>query len=96
MLMFALFPYGITQGFIPIAGYNHGAQNYERVRKVSKFLSNMQLAASLILFYTLLCNAYCIRFTTDPKVADTGCLVGCILQPYYPIIELPIFRRRKC
>jgi hypothetical protein len=20
------------------------------------------------LFYTLLCNAYCIRFTTDPKV----------------------------
>jgi Na+-driven multidrug efflux pump len=33
MLMFALFPIlGITQGFIPIAGYNHGAQNYERVK----------------------------------------------------------------
>jgi Na+-driven multidrug efflux pump len=43
MLMFALFPIlGITQGFIPIAGYNHGAQNYEGSRKVSKFLSNMQ------------------------------------------------------
>tara|TARA_R110002049_G_scaffold112646_2_gene262262 strand:+ start:95 stop:1450 length:1356 start_codon:yes stop_codon:yes gene_type:complete len=31
--MFALFPvYGITQGFIPIAGFNFGAEKYERVR----------------------------------------------------------------
>ena len=35
MLMFALFPvYGVTQGFLPIAGYNYGAHNYERVKKV--------------------------------------------------------------
>jgi len=34
MLMFALFPvFGITQGFLPIAGYNYGAQKYVRVRK---------------------------------------------------------------
>ncbi|WP_418510505.1 MATE family efflux transporter [Corallibacter sp.] len=34
MLMFALFPvFGITQGFLPIAGYNYGAKNYSRVRK---------------------------------------------------------------
>ncbi|WP_417290786.1 MATE family efflux transporter [Corallibacter sp.] len=34
MLMFALFPvFGITQGFLPIAGYNYGAENYSRVRK---------------------------------------------------------------
>ncbi|MCG9971341.1 MATE family efflux transporter [Christiangramia crocea] len=34
MLMFALFPVlGITQGFLPIAGYNYGAQKYPRVRK---------------------------------------------------------------
>lgn len=33
MLMFALFPVlGITQGFLPIAGYNYGAQKYGRVR----------------------------------------------------------------
>jgi hypothetical protein len=30
----------ITQGFIPIAGYNYGAENYERVK--SKFQLNMQ------------------------------------------------------
>src|SRR6056297_3334787 len=34
MLMFALFPvFGVTQGFLPIAGYNYGAHNYDRVRE---------------------------------------------------------------
>ena len=34
MLMFALFPiYGITQGFLPIAGFNYGAKKYDRVKK---------------------------------------------------------------
>lgn len=34
MLMFALFPVlGVTQGFLPIAGFNFGAGNWDRVRK---------------------------------------------------------------
>ncbi|WP_298505277.1 MATE family efflux transporter [uncultured Maribacter sp.] len=34
MLMFALFPvFGITQGFLPIAGFNYGAQKLDRVRE---------------------------------------------------------------
>lgn len=34
MLMFALFPVlGVTQGFLPIAGYNYGAKNPQRVRE---------------------------------------------------------------
>ena len=34
MLMFALFPvFGVTQGFLPIAGYNYGAHKYERVKE---------------------------------------------------------------
>lgn len=33
MLMFALFPIlGITQGFLPIAGFNYGAENFDRVK----------------------------------------------------------------
>lgn len=37
LLMFALFPItGITQGFLPIAGYNYGAQSYSRVLEVIK------------------------------------------------------------
>lgn len=35
LLMFALFPItGITQGFLPIAGYNYGAQKFKRVREI--------------------------------------------------------------
>ena len=35
MLMFATFPiFGITQGFLPIAGFNYGAKNWQRVRMV--------------------------------------------------------------
>src|SRR5690554_3537315 len=34
MLLFALFPVlGITQGFLPIAGFNYGAHNFHRVRE---------------------------------------------------------------
>ncbi|MDF4201627.1 MATE family efflux transporter [Maribacter sp. SA7] len=34
MLMFALFPvFGVTQGFLPIAGFNYGAQKYDRVKE---------------------------------------------------------------
>ncbi|RKR14656.1 putative MATE family efflux protein [Maribacter vaceletii] len=34
MLMFALFPvFGITQGFLPIAGFNYGANKLSRVRE---------------------------------------------------------------
>ena len=34
MLMFALFPvFGVTQGFLPIAGFNYGAGKYDRVKE---------------------------------------------------------------
>ena len=34
MLMFALFPvFGVTQGFLPIAGYNYGAFKFDRVKE---------------------------------------------------------------
>ncbi|WP_372917713.1 MATE family efflux transporter [Salegentibacter sp.] len=34
MLLFALFPVlGVTQGFLPIAGYNYGAREFSRVKK---------------------------------------------------------------
>jgi Na+-driven multidrug efflux pump len=89
MLMFALFPIlGITQGFIPIAGYNHGAQNYERVKEsIQISIKYAALLASLILFLYLLCNAHCIRFTTGSKsyFRDTGCLaVGICRFPLLP------------
>lgn len=49
VMMFANFPVmGLTQGFLPIAGYNFGAQNWERVRKTIRLtLRSGTLIASL-------------------------------------------------
>ncbi|WP_339919317.1 MATE family efflux transporter [uncultured Flavobacterium sp.] len=71
MLMFALFPIlGITQGFIPIAGYNYGAQNYERVKEsIQISIKYAALLASLIFVVILYYAAPIVAiFTTDPKV----------------------------
>ncbi len=50
MLMFALFPvFGVTQGFLPIAGYNYGAHKYERVREsINTAIKYAVLMATLV------------------------------------------------
>lgn len=50
MLMFALFPvFGITQGFLPIAGYNYGAKQYDRVKKsISMAIKYAALLATVV------------------------------------------------
>ncbi|MBT8301214.1 MAG: MATE family efflux transporter [Maribacter sp.] len=50
MLMFALFPvFGVTQGFLPIAGYNYGAHKYERVREsINTAIKYAALMATLV------------------------------------------------
>jgi len=54
MLMFALFPiFGITQGFIPIAGYNYGAKNYERVRKTINIAIRYSMILATLVFILL-------------------------------------------
>jgi putative MATE family efflux protein len=71
MLMFALFPIlGITQGFLPIAGFNYGAQNHERVKE--SVILSIKYAAFLatLIFIVILIFAKPIVaiFTTDPLV----------------------------
>jgi len=50
MLMFALFPvFGVTQGFLPIAGYNYGAAYYDRVKEsIYTAIKYAALVATLI------------------------------------------------
>lgn len=50
MLMFALFPvFGVTQGFLPIAGYNYGAQQYDRVKEtINTAIKYAALVATLV------------------------------------------------
>lgn len=71
MLMFCLFPIlGITQGFLPIAGYNYGAGNYNRVEESVKISIKYSAFLATIIFVFILFYATPIVsiFTTDPKV----------------------------
>jgi putative MATE family efflux protein len=71
MLMFALFPIlGITQGFLPIAGFNYGAKNYDRVREsIYVSIKYAAILATMIFLIILIFAASIVSvFTTDPKV----------------------------
>ena len=71
MLMFALFPvFGITQGFIPIAGYNYGAKNYDRVKKIIRISIIYSMVIAFFVFVLLIGFPELITrmFTTDQLV----------------------------
>lgn len=71
MLMFALFPVlGITQGFLPIAGYNYGANNHDRVRESVSLSIKYAGGLAILIFIVILIFAKPITavFTTDPDV----------------------------
>lgn len=71
MLMFALFPVlGITQGFMPIAGYNYGAENYGRVKETITTSLKFAGGLAITIFIVILIFAKPIVsvFTTDAEV----------------------------
>jgi putative MATE family efflux protein len=71
MLMFAMFPVlGITQGFLPIAGYNYGAQNYQRVRQTINVAIKYATILATLVFIALMLfpEAITKMFTTDIEV----------------------------
>jgi len=71
MLMFALFPIlGITQGFVPIAGFNYGANKRERVREVIRtaLLSSSVLATFVFLIIIFFSKEIAGAFTQDVDI----------------------------
>ncbi len=73
MLMFALFPVlGVTQGFLPIAGYNYGANKFPRVREsINKAIKYAGLLA-LVIFVLIMTfpEAIVSVFTKDQVILD--------------------------
>jgi putative MATE family efflux protein len=68
VMMFALFPViGIVQGFLPIAGYNYGAKNSNRVKKSINTSIKYAISISAItLTLILIFSEYIVAaFTTD-------------------------------
>jgi len=73
MLMFATFPiFGITQGFLPIAGYNYGAKNWKRVRKTinTSILYASALATSVFVLIVIFSESIPQIFSDDIRVSQ--------------------------
>ncbi|MFD2698007.1 MATE family efflux transporter [Mesonia sediminis] len=71
MLMFVLFPIlGITQGFLPIAGYNYGANQPQRVRKSINLAigSASLLALGIFSIIMIFPEQIASVFTQDPTI----------------------------
>ena len=74
MLMFALFPIlGITQGFVPIAGFNYGAKHKERVvEAIRKAIIYASVLATLVfVLIVLFAENIAAVFTSEPLVVQT-------------------------
>ncbi|MDB4252003.1 MATE family efflux transporter [Flavobacteriaceae bacterium] len=68
VMMFALFPVlGVTQGFLPIAGYNYGAKNNERVKETIKMAILYGSSVATLIFVGIMAfpEAIATIFTSD-------------------------------
>ncbi len=73
MLMFALFPiFGITQGFLPIAGYNYGALQYDRVKETIYTALKYASILATVIFVLLMAfpDAITRMFTDNQAVLE--------------------------
>ena len=73
LLMFSLFPIlGITQGFIPIAGFNYGAKKKKRVEEVIRtaLLYATGFATLVFLMINILSNSIGSIFTNELSVLE--------------------------
>ena len=93
MLMFALFPvYGITQGFLPIAGFNYGAKKYDRVKLTIYTAIKYAAGLATIVFILLMVFPETITrfFTSDVEVVKQTPLAMRWVFEATPIIALQL------
>ena len=93
MLMFALFPVlGVTQGFLPIASYNYGAEEYSRLRETINKAIGYASAVALIVFALIMIFPETIVsvFTQDAQIIrDTPSAMRWVFAAV-PIIALQL------
>lgn len=71
VMMFALFPVlGVTQGFLPIAGFNYGAKDAKRVKETIKtaIIYGTSVATVIFLFIVTFPETVSSIFTKDPDL----------------------------
>ena len=87
-MMFVMFVMGINQGMQPIAGYNYGAQNYDRLMRVLKMAI---IAATAIMIVgwliAMFLPYYCARlFSTDAQLISLSVVAIRVNMLVFPII----------
>lgn len=87
-MIFVMFVMGINQGMQPIAGYNYGAQQTDRLLRVVKLSI---IAATCIMttgwLVAMLFPYQCARmFTTDPELIQKAMVGLRIVMLFFPII----------
>lgn len=93
LMMFAIFPVlGITQGFLPIAGYNYGAQQWKRVREVIYTSIKYACIMGVIIFTLLYIFAAqtAAVFIDDAQIIDNTASAIRIVFFAVPIIAIQL------
>lgn len=87
-MIFIMFVIGLNQGMQPIAGFNYGAQKYDRMMQVVK-LSIITATCIMFIGWSLAMFApyYCVRlFTKDPELILRSIKAISIIMMMYPFI----------
>lgn len=93
LLMFAVMPmFGIVQGFQPIAGYNYGARQFDRVKDVVRTAAIATTLFTSVFFVVMqLFPATLMRaFSSDPEMIALGVTAMRIVVLVLPIIGIQL------
>ncbi len=83
---------GVGQGFMPVAGYNYGAREYDRVRQAYRFtvlLSLVLMSALSAAIYLFSPQLVALFRRDDPTVIEIGALamrMQCVAMPLQTLI----------
>jgi len=73
VMMFAMFPViGVTQGFLPVAGYNYGARNFSRTKEVvwKAIIYGTIVASAMFVLIIIFADNVVRVFTTDLSIQE--------------------------
>ena len=93
VLIFSLLPLvGISQGFQPIAGFNFGARNFDRVRQALRLTIAVTAGFALVwfLFIQFFPGLVFSAFTTDRELVEIGTRALRIVLLALPILTVQI------
>ena len=90
--VFAIVAMGVNQGMQPIAGYNYGAQNYDRLRKVVKLAISCATIVCTVGFLVAMFAAHpCARlFTKDESLINLASTAIRMMMMMFPIVGFQI------